>query len=62
MNFLLNRNWEDAVIIGGADHPPRLLFVILKTFWKEFLMSGIVVFLNDPVIRFFIINIMARTL
>jgi hypothetical protein len=61
MHFLLNRNWEDAVIRGGADHPPRLLFVILKTFWKEFFMSGIVVFLNDPVIRFYTINIISST-
>jgi hypothetical protein len=46
---------------GGADNPPRLLFVILKTFWKEYFVSGVVVFLNDPVIRFFNINIIART-
>jgi hypothetical protein len=54
-NFMtfLNRNWEDAVKRGGADNPPRLLLVILKTFWKEFFVSGVVVFLNDIIIRFY---------
>lgn len=52
MQFL-NRNWENALKRGGPDKPPRLLFVILKTFWKQYLISGLVVLLNDPVVRFY---------
>ncbi|CAB3365433.1 Hypothetical predicted protein [Cloeon dipterum] len=47
----LEKNWNAAVAKRGPDNPPRILFVLLQTIWKEFLLAACVIFTNDVVIR-----------
>ncbi|XP_059490470.1 probable multidrug resistance-associated protein lethal(2)03659 [Neocloeon triangulifer] len=47
----LERHWNEKLRESSPEKPPRLLFVMFRTFWREFLLIGVLDFLSEPVLR-----------
>ncbi|XP_065333029.1 ATP-binding cassette sub-family C member 4-like [Cloeon dipterum] len=47
----LDRHWAKKVEESTPEKPPRLIFVMFRTFWREFILIGVLDFLSEPVIR-----------
>ncbi|XP_059490469.1 ATP-binding cassette sub-family C member 4-like [Neocloeon triangulifer] len=47
----LEKHWNAAIAKRGKENPPRILLILLKTIWRDFLLAAFAIFTNDCILR-----------